>query len=359
MCQTSVMENSDNRRVKRIGRSVLQPMDLRFKSRKLRFYAGGLASLALPDGCYRQRLQRWMNTLSTAEIDALLPRVDYYNRLAGVFDPGNAAVRVGDFRYEKRGAYYLDAKQVARHFDPELRFAYRFGDITWVPEQPAFVKSRPICRAEYPSNANNVLLKLNSVRHFHFVNDRLRFADKKPGVVWRGKCFHEHRAAVLRELCDHPRMDIGQSHAKRSHQRDYRPYLSIEAQLRYKFVLSLEGKDVATNLKWILSSNSLCFMPRPRFETWFMEGTLEPYVHYVPLAEDCSDIEEKMDYYLAHPEEAEAIIRHANAHVAQFRDARRERLIGLLVMRKYFMLSDQLATALSPMESRASRNNWA
>ena len=37
----------------------------------------------------------------------------------------------------------------------------------------------------------------------------------------------------------------------------------------------------------------------------FREGTLEPYVHYVPLADDCSDLEAKMDYYTAHPEEAE------------------------------------------------------
>lgn len=338
-------------------------MDLRFKSRKLRFYAGGLASLMLPDGFYRQRLERELNALPVSEIDALLPRVDYYNRLTVPFEPGETAVRIGDFRYERRGAYFLDAKQVARHFDPEMRFAYRFGDVTWNCEHPAFVKSRPICREAHdgqPSNANNLLLKLNSVRHFHFVDDRLRFADKKPGVVWRGKCFHEHRAAVLREFCDHPRMDIGQSHAERRHQRDYRPFLSIGEQLRYKFVLSLEGKDVATNLKWILSSNSLCFMPPPRFETWFMEGTLEPYVHYVPLAEDCSDLEEKMDYYLAHPQEAEAIIHHANAHVAQFRDARRERLIGLLVMRKYFALSGQLAAEPAPLiRSRAVRNNWA
>lgn len=344
-------------------------MDLRFKSRKLRFYAGGIASQLLPDSLYRhyrrQHLDRMMASMPGEVWDAALARADYYNRQAGLFDPGDAAMRIGDFRYEARGAYYLDAKQIMRHFDPELRFAYRFGDVTWVADQPTVVKSRPICRATPSTNANNVLLKLNSVRHFHFANDRLAFADKKPAVVWRGKCFHEHRAAVLREFCSHPRMDIGQSHAKRRHQADYRPFLSIAQQLEYKFVLSLEGKDVATNLKWILSSNSLCLMPPPRYETWFMEGTLEPYVHYVPLADDCSDLEAKMDYYLAHPDEAERIIANANAHVDQFRDARRERLISLLVMQKYFALSGQLAAqpsapaARSRFSARAARNNWA
>lgn len=340
-------------------------MNLRFRSRKLRFYAGGIASLLLPDSLYRQRLDRLVESLSPMQRQAALARVDYYHRQQNPFDLDEAAVRIGDFRYERRGAYYLDAKRVVRHFDPELRFNYRFGDVTWVAETPTIVKSRPICRQTPPSNANNLLLKLNSVRHFHFANDRLRHTDKKTGVVWRGKCFHEHRAAVLRQFCRHPRMDIGQSHAKRRHQPDYRPYLSIEAQLQYKFVLSLEGKDVATNLKWILSSNSLCLMPPPRYETWFMEGTLEPYVHYVPLAEDCHDLEEKMDYYSARPEEAEAIIRNANAHVDRFRDTRLEHLISLLVMHRYFVLSGQLSPRSAPLpphseiSASAARNNWA
>ena len=46
--------------------------------------------------------------------------------------------------------------------------------------------------------------------------------------------------------------------------------------LNYKFILAIEGYDVATNLKWIMSSNSLAVMPRPTYATWFMEGTLIP-----------------------------------------------------------------------------------
>ena len=97
----------------------------------------------------------------------------------------------------------------------------------------------------------------------------------------------------------------------------------------------------------------------------FREGTLEPYVHYVPLADDCSDLEAKMDYYTAHPDEAEAIVRNANAHVAQFLDPHHERLISLLVMQKYFALSGQLAAEPSPLRlgsgfsASAARNNWA
>jgi hypothetical protein len=47
-----------------------------------------------------------------------------------------------------------------------------------------------------------------------------------------------------------------------------------------------------------------------------------------------------MDYYSAHPKEAEEMSRNANRYVNQFRDLCRERYIGLLVMQKYFKLTN-------------------
>ena len=50
--------------------------------------------------------------------------------------------------------------------------------------------------------------------------------------------------------------------------------MTINEQLHYKFILCSEGNDVASNLKWVMSSNSIAVMPKPKFETWFMEGIL-------------------------------------------------------------------------------------
>ena len=68
-----------------------------------------------------------------------------------------------------------------------------------------------------------------------------------------------------------------------------------------------------------------------------MEGRLIPNYHYIEVKPDFSDLLERMDYYSAHPEEAEAIIKHAHEYVDQFRNSRRERLISLLVLKKYIM----------------------
>lgn len=118
--------------------------------------------------------------------------------------------------------------------------------------------------------------------------------------------------------------------------------IDLDEHLKYKFIMALEGNDVASNLKWVMSSNSLAVMPKPTCETWFMEGTLIPNYHYVEIAEDLSDLVERVTYYLEHPEEAEAIIRHANEYVQQFWDNEREDLISLGVLQRYFMQTQQL-----------------
>ena len=68
--------------------------------------------------------------------------------------------------------------------------------------------------------------------------------------------------------------------------------------------MALEGNDVASNLKWVMSSNSIAVMPRPTCETWFMEGKLIPNYHYIEIKPDYSDLPEKLQYYIDHPEEA-------------------------------------------------------
>ena len=118
--------------------------------------------------------------------------------------------------------------------------------------------------------------------------------------------------------------------------------MTIKEHLKYKFIMALEGNDVASNLKWIMSSNSIAVMPEPEFETWFMEGTLIPDYHYIRIKADYSDLEERINYYIEHPEKAQEIINHAHEYVEQFKNKKREKLISLLTLQKYFTQTGQL-----------------
>ena len=91
-----------------------------------------------------------------------------------------------------------------------------------------------------------------------------------------------------------------------------------------------------------MSSNSLAVMPKPKFETWFMEGTLIPDYHYVLINDDYSNLEEKLNYYINNPAKAEQIIKNANEYVAQFKNKPLEDLISLLVLKKYFVKTNQI-----------------
>jgi hypothetical protein len=98
-----------------------------------------------------------------------------------------------------------------------------------------------------------------------------------------------------------------------------KPKLSIREQVKYKFIVSIEDNDVATNLKWIMSSNSVCMMPKPKFETWYKEGTLVAGKHYIEIADDYSDLEQQYLKYLKQPSKCENIIKNANAYSSNFK----------------------------------------
>ncbi|HAS6066669.1 glycosyl transferase family 90 [Vibrio vulnificus] len=309
------------------------------KESKFPYYFSNALSMLIPRFVYRAQAKRLLSTLTEAEKQYCLERVNYYNKCEQSFSVDSreqSYAKIGDFKKTKGWTYFFDTRQVIRYFPSEFTFNYINGDVTHIPNVPSFIKSRPI----HGDNQNSIVLKLNQIRHFKFVDDEMSYRDKKDMVVWRGVGFQPHRQTVIHAFYDHPLCDIGQTRPQEGQPWE-KGFMSIEKQLQYKFLLCIEGNDVATNLKWAMSSNSLVIMSKPKYETWFMEGRLQAGVHYVEVKEDYSDLIEKMDYYLEHEQEALAIIANAHQWVEQFKDLKRERLISLMVADKYFQLSGQ------------------
>lgn len=307
------------------------------KNTKLTYYLANGVKFLLPDAFYRNRLPY---LLKQAQNDpGLQDRLNYYNKLETPFSLPENTTTIKGFKKEKKKTYFFDLIEYLRYFKPAYKIAYLFGDITVVPQQPSIVKSRPI----NGDNQNAVLMKLNKIRHFIFVEDKTAFKDKKNMLVWRGKAYRDHRQVFLKQFHAHPLCNVGQTNTKGNMDVPWqKEKMSLAKQLRYKFILCIEGNDVASNLKWVMSSNSLAFMVKPTYETWFMEGRLIPNHHYVLLKDDYSDLEEKINYYAEHIDEALTIIKNANDHVEQFKDQKREDAISLLVLKKYFEKSGQL-----------------
>ena len=282
------------------------------------------------------------NRKERPDADEIHHRASYYCKISETDSNGwenipiiHSAIRrttIGEAKPTRQKVYYYDIMEYARYFAPELRLNFLPGDITYIPEIPAIVKSRPIAG----ENANSVLLNLDKVRHFIFPNDRLRFEDKKDNVLFRGKINGKpNRIAFMDQFFGKKGIDAGAIDVVPGHEDWHCEKLTLWQQLESRLIMALEGNDVASNMKWIMNSNSLAVTPRMRYETWFMEGTLRPGEHYVEVADDFSDLEDKAEYYLTHPAEAREIIQNANRYASKFKDRRREKLVSLLTLRNF------------------------
>lgn len=316
---------------------------LRHKNSRLLYFGRHVAKLLVPRALLEGRRRTLLDGINGQEREAVEARARYYNKVTKPFVVADDVVPLRLTHARDLRNYYFDLLEYLRYFPPHLRSRYRFGDDSSVPETPTLVKARPIAG----DHANAVLFKLDRVRHFLFVNDRRPFSQKLDRLVWRGHAAAPHRVRFLEQYSGHELCDVGQV-GRRGPDRPWgKPFMSIDEHLGHKFILSIEGHDVATNLKWILSSNSLCVMTRPKIESWFMEGTLIPDHHYVLLADDYSDLDEKLRFYSRNPAAAQRILDNAHAFVAAFRNGRRETMVSLLVLQRYFELSGQLPSLQS------------
>lgn len=304
------------------------------KISRVAYYLHNVARDSVPQIIFRKRLNAILRTVGRYDARHLSQRLHYYNKLSEHWPAEPYSSTVGSIPM-KKSLYYYDLKEHARYFQRDLRLSHVFGDITKVPAMPSMVKSRPIMS----DNRNAIVMKLAKFRHFYLPADNTSFADKKPMVVWRGGEHNVMRRALVGRYQRHPLCDIGFTNV-RSTDSGFARFMRPVEQMTFRYIISIEGNDVATNLKWILASNSLCVMPQPKYETWFMEGRLEAGKHFVKVRDDFADLEDKLLYYGRHDDEALEIIRHANDHAAQFFDERRERLISLLILAKYFALTD-------------------
>ena len=107
---------------------------------------------------------------------------------------------------------------------------------------------------------------------------------------------------------------------------------NIDYHLKHKFILCIEGNDVASNLKWVMSSNSVAVMPKPKYESWFMEGKLIPDYHYIQIKDDYSDLEEKINYYIKNTDKLKIISKNANEYISQFKDKESEKIISFFAL---------------------------
>jgi len=308
------------------------------QNNKFLYYLKNYCGLIIPNIFYRSQLNRDLKKIARYDREYIKMRVNYYNRLKQGTSTNDGAILLRNFKLgKKHKVYFFDNFELTRYFEPSYKAGFIFGDLRHVPASPSMVKSRPIDG----DNSNSILLNINKIRHFRFINDSIQFESKKNMLLSRNSVNQENRVRFLEMYFGHPLCDIGQTNRGKNNPAWNVDFMTISEQLSYKFILCLEGYDVASNLKWVMSSNSIAVMPKPTCETWFMEGRLIANYHYIAIKEDFSDLEERLTYYINHTDEALQIINNAHRYIEQFKNKKREKLISQLVLEKYFHCTQQ------------------
>ena len=91
-----------------------------------------------------------------------------------------------------------------------------------------------------------------------------------------------------------------------------------EDHLKYKFLVDVDGNSCSyERYFWLLASNSLVLKQTTPNIQWYY-GALEPYVHYLPIKEDLSDLLEKMAWAEEHDAESQAMAERASQFELSF-----------------------------------------
>lgn len=306
----------------------------------------GILRDSVPRFITRARLNHFLHAINLLDEEhkrLLAYRVDYYCKLTQKtpLPPDSRILKNHTFRKKDvHSAYFFDTNEYTRYFPADRRWLHQDGDVTCLFDYPTIVKSRPI----RDNNQNSVLINQDKTRHFLFINDPISWEEKESRVIFRGDVKGKaNRKLFLEMYIDNPMCDLKDTTKVDSDcPSEWRSdkMMSIYEHLKFKYIMSLEGNDVASNLKWVMSSNSIAVMPKPKYETWFMEGTLVPNYHYIEIKDDYSDFEGKIRYYNSHPDEAKAIIAHAHEYVRHFSDKKFEKLVAIAVFDKYFRMTN-------------------
>lgn len=82
-------------------------------------------------------------------------------------------------------------------------------------------------------------------------------------------------------------------------------------QINFKYILEIDGESCTWDATaWKLNSGSVIFKVESIWQEWWYEE-YKPFIHYIPIKDDFSDLQEKYHWCESHQEECEIIIKNA------------------------------------------------
>lgn len=164
----------------------------------------------------------------------------------------------------------------------------------------------------------------------------IAFDDKKDILVWRGnipstipvllelgtdvsgvqqritlvKRFYNHPLVNAKFIKDHDdRTTFPEAFYDLSHQ------IAMGDLLQHKYILAVEGTEASTDILWVLFSNSVLFLCNVTYTTWAMEDLLQPYVHYIPIHCNMSNLADQVAWAQQHQDLCREIVQRSTQYI--------------------------------------------
>ena len=148
------------------------------------------------------------------------------------------------------------------------------------------------------------------------------WSSKKNVCIWRGKVKNGHTSNFFEQDGKddlNPRKYFVKMHREgKFNNVDYQDeYTSITQQLNYKYILDMDGWSSTWDATiWKLYSGSVLFKVKSTWQQWYYDELIE-WEHYVPISNDFSDLNEKIEWCILNDDKCKQIAKNAKAFVIE------------------------------------------
>lgn len=193
--------------------------------------------------------------------------------------------------------YNFNKKSIIRY---DYNDRYSFDDFTLVHNRDLEIDNGILFHLDGYTNIN-----------FNINNNELNFEQKSDKLIWRGSStgFRYNdippiRYRLLKKYFDNQNFDLGFNNLVQlanftneeiniMKSKYTKNFMNFNEMTKYKYILSLSGNDYASNLPHILNSNCCPLANYPfRYVNYLYGNNLKPFVHFVPISNNCDDLEE-------------------------------------------------------------------
>ena len=112
---------------------------------------------------------------------------------------------------------------------------------------------------------------------------------------------------------------------------------SPKDHLHYKYILCPLGNDVASNLYWVVSTQSLAFKEEGDYEC-IADYFLKPWIHYIPISKGLHDLQDKYIWCQNNEDKCKLIIENANSAYKNIIDSKYWEVNELIVLDRLGLL---------------------